>query len=167
MRANITEHSPKLVALALAPAAVAAFALTACSSTANPPGGTTSTTTHATATTSAGAGPTTASSSPSTTASVEIGNTINYGSLGTTATLDCADGKSLNVGGSSNTLTVTGTCETVTITGMTNNVTFDKISFDKVDTRISVLGLDNTITYKDGSPKVDNLGSGNTINKGS
>jgi hypothetical protein len=29
------------------------------------------------------------------------------------------------------------------------------------------LGLDNTITYKDGDPKVDNIGSGNTINKGS
>ena len=37
-------------------------------------------------------------SGASTTASVEIGNTINYGSMGTTATLDCADGKSLNVG---------------------------------------------------------------------
>ena len=37
---------------------------------------------------------------------VEIGNTINYGSFGTTADIDCADGKSLNVGGSNNTLTV-------------------------------------------------------------
>jgi hypothetical protein len=161
MRACITEHSSRLVALALAPAVATAFGLTACSSTANPPAGTTATTSHATATTSAGAAPTTASTAPSTTASVEIGNTINYGSLGTTASLDCADGKSLNVGGSSNTLTVTGTCETVTITGMTNNVTFDKIN-----NHLTVLGLNNTVTYKDGSPKVDNLGSGNTVNKG-
>ena len=114
-----------------------------------------------TATTSAAASPTTGSSA-STTASVEIGNTVNYGSMGTTTTLDCASGKSLNVAGSDNTLTVTGTCATASIGG-TNN----KITFDKVETRITVLGLNNTITYKDGDPKVDNLGSGNTITKGS
>jgi hypothetical protein len=43
---------------------------------------------------------------------------------------------------------------------MTNNVTFDKIT-----SHLTVLGLNNTVTYKDGSPKVDNLGSGNTVNK--
>ena len=75
--------------------------------------------------------------------------------------LDCASGKSLNVGGSDNTLTVTGTCETATITGANN-----KITFDKVNTRITVLGMDNTITYKDGDPKVDKIGQSNTINKG-
>jgi hypothetical protein len=30
-----------------------------------------------------------------------------------------------------------------------------------------VLGTNNAITYKDGDPKVDNIGSTNTINKGS
>ena len=49
----------------------------------------------------------------------------------------------------------------MTIGGASNNITVDK-----VNTRISVVGLNNTITYKDGSPKVDNLGSGNAINKG-
>ena len=39
-------------------------------------------------------------------AQVEVGNTINYGSFGTTTEIDCAEGKSLNVGGSNNTLTV-------------------------------------------------------------
>jgi hypothetical protein len=29
-----------------------------------------------------------------------------------------------------------------------------------------VVGLNNTITYKDGDPKVDNLGSTNSISKG-
>src|SRR5258708_40070929 len=38
-------------------------------------------------------------------AQVEIGNTINYGSFGTTAEIDCGGGKSLNVGGSKNTPT--------------------------------------------------------------
>src|SRR3954470_11168273 len=50
-------------------------------------------------------------------AQVEVGNTINYGSFGTTADIDCSDGKSLNVGGSNNTLTVKGTCASVNIGG--------------------------------------------------
>jgi Protein of unknown function (DUF3060) len=94
-------------------------------------------------------------------AQVEIGNTINYGSFGTTAEVDCADGKSLNVGGSNNTLTVKGTCASVNIGGADN-----KITFEKVDKELSVVGLNNTVTYKDGDPKVDDLGSGNKISKG-
>jgi hypothetical protein len=94
-------------------------------------------------------------------AQVEIGNTINYGSFGTTADIDCADGKSLNVGGSNNTLTVKGTCASVNIGGADN-----KITFDTVDKELSVVGLNNTVTYKNGDPKVDDLGSGNKISKG-
>jgi len=106
---------------------------------------------------------TSSSSTPSTTSTgtqFDIGNTINYGSLGTTTTLDCGDGKSLNVGGSNNTLTVRGTCGTVSVGGADN-----KITIDKIDKRLNVVGFNNTISYKDGDPKVDNLGSGNTINK--
>ncbi len=94
-------------------------------------------------------------------AQVEIGNTINYGSFGTTADIDCADGKSLNVGGSNNTLTVKGTCASVNIGGADN-----KITFDTIDKELSVVGLNNTVTYKNGDPKVDDLGSGNKISKG-
>ena len=115
--------------------------------------------------TSSGASPTSTNTTPSTTstsAQFDIGNTINYGSLGTTTTLDCGDGKSLNVGGSNNTLTVTGTCGTVSIGGADN-----KITIDKIDKHLNVVGFNNTITYKDGNPKVENLGSGNTINKAS
>ncbi|WP_343601329.1 DUF3060 domain-containing protein [Mycobacterium sp.] len=101
------------------------------------------------------------SATPSSGAELQVGNTINYGSFGTTTDLDCGDGKSLNVGGSSNTLTVKGTCASVSIGGADN-----KISFDKIDQHLSVVGLNNTITYKHGAPKVDNLGSGNTITKG-
>jgi hypothetical protein len=94
-------------------------------------------------------------------AQVELGNTINYGSFGTTTNIDCADGKSLNVGGSNNTLTIKGTCASVNIGGADN-----KITFDKIDKDISVVGVNNTVTYKDGSPKVSDLGSGNQVNKG-
>src|SRR5271166_685466 len=94
-------------------------------------------------------------------ARVELGNTINYGSFNTTADIDCADGKSLNVGGSNNTLTVKGTCASVNIGGTSNKITFDKISDN-----ISIVGVNNAVTYKDGNPKVNNLGSGNQVNKG-
>src|SRR3954464_12033735 len=94
-------------------------------------------------------------------AQVEIGNTINYGSFGTTADIDCADGKSLNVGGSNNTLTVKGTCASVNIGGADN-----KITFDAVDKELSVVGLNNTVTYRGGDPKVEDLGSVNKISKG-
>ena len=94
-------------------------------------------------------------------AQVEVGNTINYGSFGTTADIDCADGKSLNIGGSNNTLTVKGTCASVNIGGADN-----KITFETVDKELSVVGLNNTVTYKGGDPKVEDLGSGNKISKG-
>ena len=164
MRARTTDYSSRLAAAAWA-SAVAALLLAGCSSTANPPGPGTPTQSPTTpmspgaTPTSPGAAPPT-SPSPSPTASVQIGNTLNYGSMGTTATLDCANGKSLNVAGSNNTLTVTGTCASVTVGGTDN-----KITFDKVDSRLTVLGLNNTITYKDGEPRVDNVGTGNTVNK--
>ncbi len=91
---------------------------------------------------------------------IEFGNTINYGSFGTTATVDCADGKSLNVGGSNNTLTVTGTCSSVNVGGADN-----KITLAKIDKDLSVVGLNNTIVYEDGEPRVNNLGTGNDIRK--
>jgi Protein of unknown function (DUF3060) len=94
-------------------------------------------------------------------AQVEVGNTINYGSFGTTADIDCADGKSLNVGGANNTLTVKGNCANVNIGGSDN-----KITFDKIDKEIGLVGVNNTVTYKEGDPKVTNTGSGNTISKG-
>lgn len=138
------------VALAVVPAS---FGLVGCAqknNNANPT--TTGTTTVSSAVTS---------TPESSTAQIQIGNTLNYGSFGTTADLDCADGKGLNVGGSNNTLTVKGTCSTVSIGGADN-----KITFDKVDKQLTVVGLNNTITYKSGDPKVENLGQGNNINKG-
>lgn len=94
-------------------------------------------------------------------AQVEIGNTINYGSVGTTTDIDCADGKSLNVGGANNNLTVTGTCSRVNIGGSDNTITIDRIDKD-----LAVVGLNNTVTYSQGDPKINDTGSGNKISKG-
>ncbi len=94
-------------------------------------------------------------------AQVEIGDTINYGSFGTTADIDCADGKSLNIGGSNNTLTVNGTCTSVNIGGADN-----KVTLERVDNELTVVGLNNTVNYRAGDPKVNDTGSNNSIAKG-
>lgn len=91
----------------------------------------------------------------------EINGTINDGTFGTTDTLDCADGKGLNIGGSKNSFTVKGRCGSVVVGGDDNTITFDK-----VDTELVVAGLNNTITYREGDPKVQDLGTGNSITKG-
>jgi hypothetical protein len=91
----------------------------------------------------------------------EINNTINDGTFGKTDTLDCAEGKSLNIGGSKNTLTVKGRCGSVVIGGDDN-----KITFETVETELTVAGLNNTVTYRDGDPNVQDLGTGNSITKG-
>lgn len=91
----------------------------------------------------------------------EMGNTINDGTFGRADTLDCADGKSLNIGGSQNTLTVKGRCDSVNIGGDENEVTFEQ-----VDTQLIVVGLNNTVTYRQGDPNIQDLGTGNTIAKG-
>lgn len=93
-------------------------------------------------------------------AQVELGNTINYLSVGTTTDLDCADGKSLNIGGSNNTLTVKGTCASVNVGGNDNKITLDTVNKD-----IRIGGVNNTISYKAGEPKIDNTSDSNKIAK--
>ena len=97
---------------------------------------------------SSGSSSTPAPSTSSTGAQFDIGNTINYVSTGTTTTLDCGDGKSLNVGGFNNTLTVRGTCGTVSIGGGDN-----KITVDKIDKNINVVGSHNRSATRTASPK--------------
>ena len=144
-----------VLAVALMPATFGAAGCAKKTNTGNPASTSASSSTSTSSSTSATSTP------ESSTAQIQIGNTLNYGSFGTTADLDCADGKGLNVGGSNNTLTVKGTCSSVSIGGADN-----KITFAKIDKQLTVVGLNNTITYKDGDPKVENLGQGNTINKG-
>ncbi|MBN9635150.1 MAG: DUF3060 domain-containing protein [Actinobacteria bacterium] len=141
--------NPNRIAIAAAAVAAAALVLTGCGSQDSKTGGSSS----------AAAGTTGISGTP-TTAQVEVGNTINYSAVGTTRDLDCGTGKSLTEGGANNTLTVKGTCAKANIGGTDNKVTFEKV--DELD----VVGMHATVTYKDGSPKVTNTGTGNTVTKG-
>lgn len=92
---------------------------------------------------------------------VPVGSTITYGSFGTTADIDCGSGKSLNVGGSNNTLKIFGTCASVSVGGADNTITVNRIEGE-----LSVVGLNNTVTYKSGDPIVEDEGSGNRISRG-
>jgi hypothetical protein len=92
---------------------------------------------------------------------VQVGSTINYGSFGTKADIDCGQGKSLNVGGSNNTLTVIGTCASVSVGGADNTITVQRI-----DGELSVVGLNNSVRYKAGEPTVSDTGTGNRISVG-
>ena len=142
--------NPNRIAMAAGVVAAAALVLTGCGSQDSKTGGSSST----------AAGTTGPSGSP-TTAQVEVGNTINYSAVGTTREIDCGNGKSLTVGGANNTLTVKGTCAKANIGGTDN-----KVTFEKVDQELDVVGMHATVTYKDGSPKITNTGTSNTVTKG-
>ena len=88
----------------------------------------------------------------------EFASTVNYGAFGTTTQVNCADGKSLNVSGSNNTLTVRGHCDSVNVLGADN-----KIVIDRVDRVLTITGLNNTVTYRSGTPQIADHGSGNTV----
>jgi TolB-like protein len=40
------------------------------------------------------------------------------------------------------------------------------MTVDTINKDLSVVGFNNTVTYKNGDPKVNDLGSGNTVKKG-
>lgn len=143
--------NPNRIASAAAVVAAAALVLTGCGSQDNKTG----------STGSSAAGTAGTSAAAPTTAQVEVGNTINYSAVGTTREIDCANGKSLTVGGANNTLTVKGTCAKANIGGTDN-----KVTFEKVDQELAVVGMHATVTYKDGAPKVTNTGTGNSVSKG-
>jgi hypothetical protein len=90
-----------------------------------------------------------------------VGSTVNYGSFGTSADIDCGAGKSLNVTGSNNTLTVRGSCASISIGGADNTVLAERI-----DGLLSVAGLNNIVSYQSGDPTVNDEGAGNRISRG-
>jgi len=93
-------------------------------------------------------------------ARTDVGNMITFGSFGTTADIDCGQGKSLSVGGSNNTLKIAGACASVRVSGADNTITLQRVDGD-----LTVSGLNNTVTYKVGEPAVEDSGSGNRIGR--
>lgn len=112
--------------------------------------------------TGCGSGPDTAGTdvAPGTGTSIEVAGTINYGSFGTKTDIDCAEGKSLNIGGSNNVIKVRGTCRTVSVGGADNT-----IALERVEGELNVVGLNNNVSYTAGDPAVTDTGAGNRIAK--
>ena len=86
------------------------------------------------------------------TAQLEFGNTINYGAFGTNTQVNCDDGKSLNVGGSNNTLTVRGHCESVNILGADNRLVADYAEVSAVPQAVRRAAAMTTPSFAIGTP---------------
>ncbi|MBV9091957.1 MAG: DUF3060 domain-containing protein [Mycobacteriaceae bacterium] len=67
------------------------------------------------------------------------------------------DSGSVNVSGITNRVTITGHCAGVTVSGHSNRVTIEDADV------ISTLGVANVVTYRTGSPRIDNEGISNVV----
>ncbi|WP_245835832.1 DUF3060 domain-containing protein [Mycobacterium rhizamassiliense] len=74
-------------------------------------------------------------------------------------TVPC-NGGYLSVSGVDNTVTVTGHCTSVSVSGNGNHVTVDSTD------AVSAAGRDNVVRYHWGSPKIDDVGTGNSVAQG-
>ncbi|MEE6179317.1 DUF3060 domain-containing protein [Mycobacterium sp. 050134] len=91
------------------------------------------------------------------------GGTTVHGNLimlnsGATDRIDCNNG-SLKLDGDNNTYTITGHCRRLEISGSANHVTADS-----VDT-ISILGDDNAVVYRSGSPTINRTGNNDIVDQ--
>ena len=89
----------------------------------------------------------------------QSGAQLSVSGIGENKTLVC-DGSAVSISGVSNTVVITGHCATVQISGVSNVVTIDSTD------AIGASGIQNRITFHSGQPKVDNSGSGNTVEQG-
>jgi hypothetical protein len=87
------------------------------------------------------------------------GDSFNVSGIGANKTIACND-SIVSVSGMNNTVVVTGHCVSLTVSGMDNVITVDS-----ADT-IGASGFDNRVTFKSGSPEVNNSGGGNVVEQG-
>lgn len=86
------------------------------------------------------------------------GEDVSVSGIDQNKTVTCNDG-SVTISGIRNTVNVIGHCVKVSVSGVNNVVTVDA-----ADT-IGASGFDNRVTYRSGSPQVDNAGS-NVVEQG-
>ncbi|HEX2690729.1 MAG TPA: DUF3060 domain-containing protein [Kofleriaceae bacterium] len=105
---------------------------------------------------------------------VHAGKTYNEGSGGT---WDCKKDPSVTINTNDATYTLKGACTSISINGNTNKLTIesvDRLAINGNDNtidadsaaRIAANGNGNQVTYKKGTPKISNLGTGNRIGNG-
>jgi Protein of unknown function (DUF3060) len=105
---------------------------------------------------------TTASLAPTPPPSVSTapaGGNITVSGISETRTIAC-NGGSVSVSGITNNVVITGHCASVTVSGIQNQITLD------VADMIQASGSSNHVTYRSGSPRIDNSGFGNNVQRG-
>jgi hypothetical protein len=90
---------------------------------------------------------------------ITAGNNVSVAGSGKHQTLVC-DGGSVTVSGMSNTVDITGHCASVTVSGVQNKVTVESAD------GIEASGMKNAVTYRSGSPRLNNSGLDNSIDEG-
>ncbi|HXO81626.1 MAG TPA: DUF3060 domain-containing protein [Mycobacterium sp.] len=104
---------------------------------------------------------TTASLAPTPQTSVSTapaGQNITVSGINEARTIAC-NGGSVSVSGITNNVVITGHCASVTVSGIQNQITVDAADM------IQASGSGNQVTYHSGSPKIDNSGFGNNVQR--
>lgn len=85
--------------------------------------------------------------------------TLSVSGVGLHRNLQCTNNY-VTISGIDNTVEITGHCSAVTVSGAKNTITVDSTA------KILVSGIDNHITYRTGTPQVNNAGFDNTVEPG-
>jgi Protein of unknown function (DUF3060) len=92
------------------------------------------------------------------TLTAQPGKPLSVSGVDDTKTIGCNQG-TVNVSGVRNTITITGHCVNLQVSGIENHVTVDS-----ADT-IGASGINNQVTYKSGTPRIDSAGD-NVVQQG-
>ena len=96
---------------------------------------------------------------PSPEAPIAPGGLVTIGGMGQNKTIACNEG-SVSISGMQNTIVLTGHCLSVNVSGIENIVTVEGAD------AITASGFDNKITFKTGSPEINNSGGDNVVEQG-
>ena len=97
--------------------------------------------------------------SPPAPATAPAGENITVSGISEARTIAC-NGGNVSISGITNNVVITGHCVSVTVSGIQNQITVDA-----ADT-IQASGSGNRVTYHSGSPRIDNSGLGNNVQRG-
>jgi Protein of unknown function (DUF3060) len=95
---------------------------------------------------------------PTSVSTAPAGENITVSGISEARTIAC-NGGSVSVSGITNNVVITGHCVSVTVSGIQNQVTVD------ASDTIQASGSGNQVTYKTGSPRIDNSGFGNNVQR--
>jgi hypothetical protein len=96
---------------------------------------------------------------PTPEAPIAPGDVVTIAGMGQNKTIACNDG-SISISGMENTIVLTGHCLSVNVSGIENIITVDSAD------SITASGFDNKVTFKTGTPEINNSGGDNVVEQG-